>query len=310
MKALVTGGAGFLGRYLVRELQKQQIETVSFDVAFPEEVATETSPHLTYVTGDILDPVILQECMEECDLVFHTAAIADIDEARSIPVRTMEVNVVGTAQCLDAAVKAGVGRFLFASSVYTSGTRGSFYRISKKAGEDLCTSFSGEFGLDYTILKYGSLYGRDANHWNFIHNVCKALLLTRKFHYSSSPEAVREYIHIRDAARETVRIARDGEFANKSVLITGHQRLKMRELFETIQEILGEEITITYAPASETTHYVRTPYSFEPEVPVRVNLSTYVDIYEGILDCFREAARELEEEGQKDERSPRSRKRA
>jgi UDP-glucose 4-epimerase len=236
--------------------------------------------------------------MEGCDVVFHTAAIADIDEARSKPVHTMEVNVIGTTLCLQAAVDSDVQRFMFASSVYTSGSRGSFYRVSKQAGESLCRSYSEEYALPFTILKYGSLYGRDANHWNFIYNVCKALLARGEYHYSSSPDAVREFIHIQDAARETVRIAMDPEFANKSVLITGHQRLQMRELFETIQEILGKRITVTYEEADLTRHYVRTPYSFVPEVPLRVNLSTYVDIYEGILDCFREAAQDLEREEQ------------
>ncbi|MDD1674650.1 MAG: NAD(P)-dependent oxidoreductase [Methanomicrobiales archaeon] len=297
MKALVTGGAGFLGRYLVRELQARGTDTIAFDRVFPPGDADAVSG-VSVVCGDILDMDCLKTSMQGCDIVIHTAAIADIDEARAIPVKTMEVNVVGTAKCLQAAVDNGVRRFLFASSVYTSGTRGSFYRVSKQAGESLCRSFSDEYALPYTILKYGSLYGRDANHWNFIYNVCKALLADGKFHYSSSPDAVREFIHIRDAARETVRIAMDPDFANKSVLITGHQRLQMRELFETIQEILGKKITITYAPANETRHYVRTPYSFEPEVPLRVNLSTYVDIYEGILDCFREAARDLEKQEQ------------
>jgi UDP-glucose 4-epimerase len=295
MKALVTGGAGFLGRYLVRELQIRGIETIAFDQAFPSE-GSAVPEGISLVRGDILDLESLRGSMEGCELVFHTAAIADIEEARANPVRTMEVNVTGTTKCLQAAADCSVRRFLFASSVYTSGTRGSFYRVSKQAGESLCRSFSEEYALPFTILKYGSLYGRDANHWNFIYNVCKALLSQGEYHYSSSPDAVREFIHIQDAARETVRIAMDPEFANKSVLITGHQRLQMRELFETIQEILGKRITITYEEADRTRHYVRTPYSFVPEVPLRVNLSTYVDIYEGILDCFREAAQDLEQE--------------
>ncbi|HVN65407.1 MAG TPA: SDR family oxidoreductase, partial [Methanomicrobiales archaeon] len=212
------------------------------------------------------------------------------------PVRAMEVNVVGTATCLEAARRAGVGRFLFASSVYTAGNRGSFYRISKKAGESLCRSYSEEFGLDYTVLKYGSLYGREPNHWNFIYGVCRALLTTGEFDYTSSPEAEREYIHIHDATRETVRIARSNEFVNTSVLITGHQRMKMRDFFAMVEEIMGKKIRINYAPPEQQQHYIITPYSFETGIPVRVNLSRYVDISEGILDCLREVQRELDQE--------------
>jgi UDP-glucose 4-epimerase len=298
MRAFVTGGSGFLGHHIIRELLKQGIETTGYDIKPPGAAREEG---LTFRTGDILDEDALAASMEGCDLVFHTAAIADIDEARRFPARTMEVNVVGTARCLDAARRCGVSRFLLASSVYTGGNRGSFYRISKVACESLCRSFHEEFGLEYTILKYGSLYGREANHWNFIYNVCRELLTKGEFHYTSTPDAVREYIHISDASRETVRTARDPQFANRSVLITGHQRMKMGEFFDMVQEILGREIRITYATDENRLHYVMTPYAFRTEIPLRVNLSTYVDISEGILDCLREVQRELDrEKGVKD----------
>jgi UDP-glucose 4-epimerase len=298
MKALVTGGAGFLGHHIIRELLKQGIDTVAYDISEQESWKNggEARGSLSWRTGDILDLRDLASAMEGCDLVFHTAAIADIDEARRDPVRSMEVNVVGTASCLEAARRAGVRRFLFASSVYTAGNRGSFYRVSKRAGESLCRTYSEEFGLGYTVLKYGSLYGRESNHWNFIHTVCRALLTTGEFNYTSSPDAEREYIHIQDAARETVRIALSSEFINSSVLITGHQRMKMKDFFAMIEEIMGKRIRINYAPPEKQQHYVITPYSFERDIPFRVNLSRYIDISEGILDCLREVQREIDEE--------------
>jgi UDP-glucose 4-epimerase len=297
MKALVTGGSGFLGHHIIRELVKQGIETTGFDLAPPAGWTKKPRGGLLeFRKGDILDRKALRAAMEGCDLVFHTAAIADIDEARKTPARTMEVNVVGTANCLGAAEKAGVTRFLLASSVYTAGNRGSFYRISKIASESLCRSYLEEFDLAYTILKYGSLYGREPNHWNFIYTVCRSLLTTGKFHYTSSRDAVREYIHINDATRETVRIALDPGFTNRSVLITGHQRMKMGEFFDMVGEILGKEIRVTYAEPENRLHYVITPYAFETEIPLRVNLSSYVDISEGILDCLREVQQELDRE--------------
>lgn len=293
MKALVTGGAGFVGRYLVKELAKRKIKTIIFDRISPDENREIIPPGISYVEGDILDFESLTKSMKRCDLVFHTAAIAEIDETRKNPVRTMEVNVIGTVNCLEAARENGIKRFLYASSVYASGSRGSFYRVSKQTGESLCKTYFEDFGLEYTILRYGSLYGRDPNHWNFIYGVCRDLLTKGKFTYSSSPDAIREYIHVNDAARETIRIALDNEFINKSVLITGHQRLKMKEFFDMIQEILGKEIVINYDMSKHQSHYVRTPYSFDIDVPVRINLSSYIDISEGILDCLKEVKKEI-----------------
>jgi UDP-glucose 4-epimerase len=306
MKALVTGGSGFLGRHIVKELLRNGHRTVLYDrVRSPYLDNTEfDSPSLRFVEGDILDLPTLEKTMKGCDVVFHTAALADLDMTRTKPLDTMEINVMGTAKCLEAARRCGAGRFLFASTVYTSGHHGSFYRVSKQAGESLCRTYHDEFQLPYTILRYGSLYGREPNHWNFIYSVCKALLTEREFHYASPATAVREYIHINDAARETVRIATDPLLANKAVLITGHQRMTVKEFFDMVQEILGYKVKITYTPAGKTRHYVMTPYSFEMEVPVRVNLLSYVDINEGILDCLRDARKELdlgEEKGKRKE---------
>lgn len=296
MKALVTGGSGFVGHHLVKELVKNNIDTIVYDLTSSTE-NTASSPHnqgCTFIRGDVLDYDNLINAMKGCSYVFHTAAIADVDLARKIPRKTMEVNVIGTTNCLEAARENHVKRFLFASSVYVSGNRGSFYRLSKQTCESLCKTYHDEYGLEYSILRYGSLYGREPNHWNFIYGVCKSLLTTGEFTYSSSPDAVREYIHINDAARESIRIARDSQFANKAVLITGHQRMKMREFFDMIGEILGRDVIIHYAESENNPHYVITPYSFEIEIPVRINLSTYVDISEGILDCLKEVQKELD----------------
>jgi UDP-glucose 4-epimerase len=295
MKALVTGGSGFLGQYIVNELQKSGISTVIFDAAPSENVNIDGfDPALyEYIQGDILDFGALGRAMEGCDTIFHTAAIADVNITRKIPKETMAVNVVGTANCLECARNAGAKRFMFASSVYASGRRGNFYRVSKAAAEELCKTFYEEFSLEYTILRYGSLYGREANHWNFMYNVLKSLLTTGEYTYRSSPDAVREYIHIHDAARETVRISMDPAYRNCAVLLTGHQRMKMHELFETIQEILGEDVKIHYAPDVRQTHYVRTPYSFDRDVTTRINLTHYIDINEGLLDCLNEVKKEI-----------------
>ena len=253
------------------------------------------SADLTRVYGDVLDLEKVKEQMEGCDLVFHTAAIADIDEARRIPITTMKVNVVGTTTCLEAARIAGVKRFLLASSVYTTGNRGSFYRIRRRPVSPSAVPITRSSGSSIPFSNTEACTaGRPTTGTSstMFAGPCSPQVSND---YTSSPDTVREYIHISDAARESVRIGMSPEFANKSVLITGHQRLKMREFFEMVQEIMGSKITINYAPPEKQQHYVITPYSFETDIPVRVNLSKYVDISEGILDCLREVEREVHE---------------
>jgi UDP-glucose 4-epimerase len=301
MKALVTGGAGFVGHHIVNELIAQNIQTVVYDrldpIVFfgPNQKVKKSSP-VEYIQGDVLDLDCLNDAMKGCDIVFHTAAIADIEESRHNPIKTMRINVIGTVNCLEAARKNNVSRFLYASSAYTAGKKGSFYRVSKQTSEALCKTYNEESGLNYTILRYGSLYGRESNEWNFIYGVCRDLLTKGEFTYQSSPESEREYIHIQDAARETVRISLADEFVNKAVLITGHQRIKIKELFAMIEEILGKKIRIHYNPNPTQYHYIMTPYSFEADVATRINLSQYIDVSEGILDCLRFVQSELDRE--------------
>ncbi|MFZ1959176.1 MAG: NAD-dependent epimerase/dehydratase family protein, partial [Methanoregula sp.] len=81
MKALVTGGSGFLGHHIVKELVKHRIETVIYDLNEPSGVPAEGNIRslCKYVKGDVLDYEKITEAMKGCDYVFHTAAIADVD---------------------------------------------------------------------------------------------------------------------------------------------------------------------------------------------------------------------------------------
>ena len=294
-KVLVTGGSGFLGHHIVKELCSRGIETVVYDTVESNYINDYLNTGLLhFVKGDIRDISTLDSAMEGCDTVFHTAAIANIDDTIKRPIDTMDINVMGTVNCLEAARNQNVERFVYASSVYVAGNRGSFYRVSKQTGESLCKTYSEEFNLNYTTIRYGSLYGREPNHWNFLYAVLKKLLTEKEFTYYASPDAMREYIHINDAARESVNIAQSSEFRNKAIMITGHQKMSMKEFFDMIQEILGETLKINYVNDDKHNHYKITPYSFEPDMPLRINLSTYIDISEGVLDCAKEVQNEIE----------------
>jgi len=294
-KALVTGGSGFLGHHIVKELCNRRIETVVYDAVESNYINDyHNTGFIQFFKGDVRDITSLDSAMKGCDTVFHTAAIANIDDTTKHPLNTIDVNVMGTVNCLETARNQNIERFIYASSVYVAGNRGSFYRVSKQTGESLCKTYFEEFNLNYSIIRYGSLYGREANHWNFLYTVLKELLTEKEFTYYASPDAVREYIHINDAARESVNIAQNKEFLNKAALITGHQKMSMREFFDMIQEILGKSLKINYVNDDKHSHYKITPYSFEPEMPLRINLSTYIDICEGVLDCAKEVQNEIE----------------
>ena len=106
-----------------------------------------------------MDETTLFDAVEGCNAVYNFAAIADIEKAMEKPIETAKVNVLGNVMLLEACRKAKVQRYIYASSVYVYSRHGGFYRCSKQSAEHYVEEFHQSYGLNYTILRYGSLYG-------------------------------------------------------------------------------------------------------------------------------------------------------
>ena len=87
-------------------------------------------------------------------------------------------------------------------------------------------------------------------------------------------EEIREYIHVRDAARCSVDILSE-EFKNQHVIITGNQSIKIKDLLNMIREMFHGEISVEYSPKHMPGHYEITPYSFRPKVAKKIGASSY-----------------------------------
>ena len=109
------------------------------------------------IVGDLMDLDQVIQATQNASIVYNFAAIADIDEAHNHPLATANINVIGNMHALEASRVTGVQRFVFASSVYVFSESGSFYRASKQAAERFTETYHERYGLDYTILRYGSL---------------------------------------------------------------------------------------------------------------------------------------------------------
>jgi UDP-glucose 4-epimerase len=269
MKCLITGASGFLGRHLRRALLSQNEDVLVLDEG-----------------TDIRDFTSVYEKMEGVHTVFHLAACAELSACKKDVKKAMDTNIMGTLNCLLAAKEAEVNKFVFASSVYAAGDKGSFYGVSKRAAEDLCKAFFREYGLPYVILRYGSLYGSDSNDWNMVYRLCKTLLDGNKFSFWGTGEEIREYIYIQDAVRCTIRAAMCSLYNNSTLLITGLQRMRIRELFDLVQEMVGVEGMIEYT-YNDTEHYKLTPYTYSiRDFPQRLVMDNFTDINDGLHACL------------------------
>ena len=291
-RVLVIGGAGFMGSHTADKLTQDGFLVTVFD----REESQWLLPGQVMVTGDMLSHEQLKFAMKNQDIVYHFAGVADIGTASQTPQQTILSNVMGTTAVLEAAVAAGVKRFMYASTMYVYSPFGSFYRASKQAAETIIDAYAEKYGITYTFLRYGSLYGPRSQEWNGLRNWVSQAVRDKRIDYRGKGSERREYIHVEDAAELSVRVLDDG-YVNSAVTITGSQVMTSHELLEMIEEICGDKIEITYTEKyASNYHYVSTPYRYTPKQARKLVPDEFVDLGQGILDLVEEVHKEIGDE--------------
>lgn len=294
MRAVVFGGAGFLGSFVAEALSDAGHSVVVFD----QNESPYLRPGQIGVVGDILDEATVVRAVDGVDVVYNYAGIADIAAANADPLKTIRVNVLGNTVLLEACRRAAVRRFVFASTVYVYSQAGAFYRSGKRACELIIDDYQKAFGLSYTILRYGSLYGPRANSTNWIYAVLEEALTQGHIVRYGDGEEIREYIHVWDAARSSVDILAP-EFENANVIISGQQTVRVKDLLTMIREMLGGQVSVEYraqedaaSPQTPGLHYQVTPYSFQPRIARRLVRTSYLDLGQGLLELMNQIYRD------------------
>ena len=282
-KVIVFGGSGFVGSHVADHLTANGYEVTIFDLNHSPYIL----PEQRMVVGDILDKEAVVEAVSGQNVVYNYAGIADLDDAITKPMDTVQLNVVGNLNIMEAAVEAKVKRFVYASSIYVYSQKGGFYRCSKQASEVYIEEYQRHYGLDYTILRYGSLYGPRADEKNSIYRYLNEMLKARYLKCDGTGDEMREYINVQDAARLSVEIL-DDEYRNKHVIITGHHPMKFRDMLFMSREIIGEDILIEFSGEENRDHYNITPYSFSPRIGLKLVSHYYLDMGQGLLECLHE----------------------
>lgn len=284
----VIGGSGFIGSHVADQLSEAGYEVRIYDrVASPW-----VRPDQEMIVGDLLDSGQLQKAVAGAQVVFNFAALADLNQALDQPLKTVEVNILGNVRALEACRHNGVKRFVYASTVYVYSREGGFYRCSKQAAEHYVEEYQRAFGLDYTILRYGSLYGPRADPGNGLLRIVRQALESGVVRYQGSPDALREYIHVEDAAQASV-VALGDEFRNQSVVLTGQEPMRVLDLLKMLAEILGRPDSVEFIPGEQTGHYVRTPYAYQPKLGRKYVPPMHVDLGQGLLQLIDEVRAEL-----------------
>ena len=111
---------------------------------------------------------------------------------------------------------------------------------------------------------------------------------TNAISHSGDGEEIREYIHAADVAKLTLQVMESDEFINEHIILTGVERMHRKELFDMINEMLGNKLDVKLNNDGYGNHYKTTPYSFHPTRSKKLVANPYIDMGQGILECMKD----------------------
>jgi len=283
-KVVVLGGSGFLGSYVADELTRRGYNVIVADIAPSKYLQTNQK----FIKVDILNIDDIKNAIVDATYIYNFVALANLDEAIHKPIETFNINVIGNLNVLEACRQQGdIERFIFASSAYALSNEGSFYGISKHSAEKITEEYYKRYGLKYTIIRYGSLYGERASNNNYIYNLLYDALTTGVLKYKGDGQDIREYIHAADAAKLSVDIIEDDQYVNEHIILTGVEKMKRIELLTMINEIMGNKLEIKQIDDSNMGHYKITPYAFHPTLAKKLVANPFIDLGQGLVECIK-----------------------
>ena len=258
IKALVFGGSGFLGSHVAEVLSKRGYSVTVADLKKPSYF----KKNIKFKKIDITNEKKILQIVKKNEIIYNFAAIADIQESYDNPIKTFQINIMGSAYILKACISAKVKRYILASSIYAESSQGGFYRVSKQSAELMTAEFGKVNNLRYTILRFGSIYGPRSNLKNGLLKIVNDSLNKKKLIYRGTNKAVRSYIHVLDAAKASVDILKN-KFIQKVIIIKGKKSIKIKKLLLYIKKITGLKSNLIFLNKTQKGHYDKNPRPYK-----------------------------------------------
>ena len=300
MKALVTGGAGFIGSNLVRLLLKN-----NYNVSVLDDLSTGYKKNLhgldvKFFQGDICDAALTEIASEGANIIFHLAASVGRQKSLNNPQRDSEVNLIGTTNVLEAARKAGVERVVYTSSAAIFGelltmpiaedhpiNPDSPYGVSKLAGEKQALCYAGLYDMRVVCLRYFNVYGinqRFDAYGNVIPIFAKRLHTRQPITIYGDGEQTRDFVNVKDVAIANFLSATVAPHSGVYNIGSG-TNITINALAEMMKEISGIDVPIEYAPMrpADVKHCradiskVQGDLGFKPDADIKTGLVEYLD---------------------------------
>ena len=296
-KAVVTGGAGFIGSHIVDLLVQDGTEVHVVDNYSGGRHENRINGKATYHELDVRSTDELVKVLEGADAVYHTAALPRVPFSIEQPVETSDVNIVGTVSVLSAAAKAHVRRVVYSSSGSSYGMQETLplvetmpanpvnpYGLQKYVGELFCHIWPEIYGVQTVSLRYFNVYGPRLDPSGPYALAVGAFLLAKKdgrpLTIFGDGTITRDYTHVRDVARANLLAAESQSVGSGEIINIGAGR---NVTIQFLAELVGGEIT--YGPPRVEAHDSRADNRKAKEL---LRWEPTIQLEEGIAELKKE----------------------
>jgi UDP-glucose 4-epimerase len=269
MKVLVTGGAGFIGSHIAEALCRRGANVVVLDNlsggSLDNLAWRRNGDALEFIRGDIRDRELVRKVIAGCDWVFHQAAIASVPYSVREPEETNAVNLDATLGLLTESERAGVKKFVFASSCSVLGDLArpareddaiqplSPYALQKYGAERYARLFSGLRGLPAVALRYFNVFGprQSANspYSGVIARFCAAALSGQRPVIYGDGMQTRDFVFVEDVVRANLLAAERNEAAGEVFHVGSGRSTSLLDLVRALNAVTGQNLIPDFQPA-------------------------------------------------------------
>lgn len=257
MRIAVTGGCGFIGSHVVDHLIAAGHEVLSVDTTDKY-----LNPDAEHARIDILDVPALTSALAGSEVVYHLAAMADVEQVSADPVGAVRANIDGTEAVLEAARRGGLSRTVLASTVWVYGAAltdgqlgceeeeldehvpielehsGHLYVATKLAAEMLVHSYRELYEQHFTILRFGIPYGPRMRDELVVARFVQAALAGRPITIAGDGRQSRNFVYVEDLADAHVR-ALSPAAEDRTFALEGSTAVSVRDIAETVDRLFG-----------------------------------------------------------------------
>jgi UDP-glucose 4-epimerase len=262
MKILITGGAGFIGSNLAKRLVNEGHDIVVLDSLLRgNKLEKDTYSKVKFIKGDVRDLSLVTEASKNCDLIFHFAAVLGVDIVADNPVETMDVEVIGTRNVVEAAFVNNVKKIMYAS---TSGIYGhsaienalteevlvdprTSYAMAKRYNEIYLASHHEEKGLNVISLRFFNVYGKNQDNRMVVPRFFEQAISGEDITVFGSGNQTRDFTYIDDTVEACVQLMNVN--GCHIVNIANEAEWCITELAQKIKSITESNSKITYLEA-------------------------------------------------------------